>query len=56
VILIGIFIALILLHSLVSKRLDRTILTAPIVFAGAGMLVLPALRVFASSKAISKCL
>ena len=40
---IGIFIALILLHSLVSKRLDRTILTAPIVFAGAGMLVLPVL-------------
>jgi len=47
VILIVIFIALILLHSLVSRRLDRTILTAPIVFAGAGMLallVLPSLR------------
>jgi sodium/hydrogen antiporter len=47
VILIVIFIALILLYSLVSKRLDRTILTAPIVFTGAGMLmllVLPALR------------
>lgn len=42
-----IFIALILLHSLVSKRLDRSILTAPIVFAGAGILVLlllPSLR------------
>jgi NhaP-type Na+/H+ or K+/H+ antiporter len=38
--LIVIFIALILLHSLVSKRLDRTILTAPIVFTSAGMLVL----------------
>jgi len=45
--LIVIFIALILLHSLVSKRLERTPLTAPIVFAGAGMLallVLPSLR------------
>jgi len=42
-----IFIALILLHSLVSRRLDRTILTAPIVFAGAGalvLLILPSLR------------
>ena len=45
--LIVIFIALILLYSLVSKRLDRTHLTAPIVFAGAGilvLLVLPSLR------------
>jgi len=45
--LIVIFIALILLYSLVSRRLDRTILTAPILFAGAGMLVLlvlPSLR------------
>jgi len=45
--LIVIFIALILLYTLVSKRLDRTILTAPIVFAGAGilvLLVLPSLR------------
>jgi len=42
-----IFIVLILLYSLVSKRIERTILTAPIVFAGAGMLVLfvvPSLR------------
>jgi hypothetical protein len=42
-----IFIALILLYTLVSKRLDRTKLTAAIVFAGAGMLVLlvlPSLR------------
>lgn len=45
--LIVIFIALILLYSLVSRRLDRTHLTAPIVFAGAGilvLLVLPSLR------------
>jgi sodium/hydrogen antiporter len=45
--LIAIFIALILLYSLVSGRLGRTILTAPIVFTSAGMLVLlilPTLR------------
>jgi NhaP-type Na+/H+ or K+/H+ antiporter len=45
--LIVIFVALILIYSLVSRRIDRTILTAPIVFAGAGMLVLlvlPTLR------------
>ncbi len=42
-----IFIILILLYSLVSRRIERTNLTAPIVFTGAGMLallVLPALR------------
>jgi sodium/hydrogen antiporter len=47
VVLIVIFIAFILLFSLVSRRIDRTILTAPIVFTGAGMLVLlvlPSLR------------
>ena len=46
-ILIVIFIALILLYTLVSRRLERTNLTAPIVFTGAGMLallVLPSLR------------
>ena len=45
--LIVIFIALILLYSMVSRRIDRTNLTAPIVFTGAGMLVLlvlPSLR------------
>jgi NhaP-type Na+/H+ or K+/H+ antiporter len=45
--LIVIFVALILLYSMVSRRLDRTILTAPIVFTGAGilvLLVLPSLR------------
>jgi NhaP-type Na+/H+ or K+/H+ antiporter len=43
--LIVIFIALILLYSMVSGRIDRTILTAPIVFTAAGIivfLVLPA--------------
>jgi TctA family transporter len=45
--LIVIFITLILLYTLVSRRLERTNLTAPIVFTGAGMLallVLPSLR------------
>jgi sodium/hydrogen antiporter len=42
-----IFIVLILIYSLVSKRIERTNLTAPILFTVAGMLVLlvlPALR------------
>ena len=38
--LLAIFIALVFLHSLVSGRLERTVLTAPIVFTGLGMLVL----------------
>lgn len=38
--LIVIFIALVFLHSLVSGRLERTIVTAPIVFTGAGMVAL----------------
>jgi len=38
--LIAIFIGLIFLHSLVSARLERTVLTAPIVFTTAGMLAL----------------
>jgi hypothetical protein len=37
VMLITVFIALIFLHSLVSARLERTGVTAPIVFAAAGM-------------------
>jgi NhaP-type Na+/H+ or K+/H+ antiporter len=42
-----IFLVLILLYSLVSGRIERSVLTAPIVFTAAGMLVLfalPALR------------
>ena len=38
--LIAIFVALVFLHSLVSARLGRTIVTAPIVFTGVGMAVL----------------
>src|SRR5208283_1917763 len=37
--LLAIFIALIFLYSLVSARLERTVLTAPIVFTAAGMVV-----------------
>jgi sodium/hydrogen antiporter len=36
--LLAIFVALVFLHSLVSARLERTIVTAPIVFTMAGML------------------
>jgi hypothetical protein len=45
--LIAIFTALVLLHSLISGRLERTLVTAPIVFTAAGMLallILPELR------------
>ena len=35
-----IFIALVFLHALVSKRLEQTVITAPIVFTAAGMLAL----------------
>jgi NhaP-type Na+/H+ or K+/H+ antiporter len=38
--LLAIFITLVFLHSLVSDRLERTVVTAPIVFTTAGMLVL----------------
>jgi sodium/hydrogen antiporter len=38
--LISIFVVLIFLHSLVSSRLQRTVLTAPIVFTTAGALAL----------------
>ena len=38
VILIGIFVSLVFLYSLVSGRLERTVITAPILFTAAGML------------------
>ena len=40
-ILIAIFITLIFVYSSFSKRLERTILTAPILFTAAGMVVFP---------------
>jgi len=41
--LLTVFIVLIFLHSLVSARLERTVVTAPIIFTAAGMLALLAL-------------
>ena len=38
--LITVFVTLLFLYSLVSRRLERTILTAPIIFTGAGMLII----------------
>lgn len=38
--LVTVFVALIFVHSLVSARLERTVVTAPMVFAGAGIVVL----------------
>ena len=45
--LVGMFVALVFFHALVSGRLERTIVTAPMVFTGAGMAAffcLPELR------------
>lgn len=38
--LIALFVTLLFVHSLVSRRLERTIITAPIVFTAAGILAL----------------
>ena len=35
-ILIAVFVSLVFLYSLVSQRLERTVLTAPIVFTATG--------------------
>src|SRR5215831_192420 len=40
---LAIFVSFIFLYSLVSRRLEQTVLTAPIVFTVAGMLMFPAL-------------
>ena len=37
-IVIGIFVSLVFLYSLISGRLERTVITAPILFTAAGML------------------
>lgn len=44
--LIAVFIALVFLYSLVSRLLERTVVTAPIVFASAGALLVVAVPVF----------
>src|SRR5208283_6066758 len=41
---LAIFILLFFLYSLVSRRLEQTVVTAPIVFTVAGMLMFPALQ------------
>ncbi len=41
---LDIFVLLLFLYSLVSRRLERTIVTAPIVFTVAGMLTFPGLQ------------
>jgi sodium/hydrogen antiporter len=38
-----VFVSLLFFYSLISQRLERTIITAPIVFTVAGMLMSPAL-------------
>ncbi len=40
---LAVFVSLLLFYSLVSRRLERTVFTAPIVFTAAGMLMVPAL-------------
>jgi NhaP-type Na+/H+ or K+/H+ antiporter len=40
---LAVFVSLLFLFSLVSRRLEQTIITAPIVFTVAGMLMFPAL-------------
>ena len=44
-ILIAVFVSLVFLYSLVSQRLERTAVTAPIVFTAAGTLIFPVLGV-----------
>ncbi len=41
---LALFVSLLFLYSVVSRRVERSILTAPIVFTGAGMLLSPALQ------------
>ena len=41
---LAVFVSLLFLFSLLSRRLERTIVTAPIVFTVAGMLMFPALQ------------
>jgi NhaP-type Na+/H+ or K+/H+ antiporter len=41
ILLLGVFLLLVFAHSLVSGRLQRTVVTPPILFTAAGMLVLP---------------
>jgi hypothetical protein len=40
---LAVFVSLFFLYSLISRRLEQTVVTAPIVFTVAGMLMFPAL-------------
>src|SRR6266478_8359180 len=40
---VAVLVSLFFLYSLISRRLEQTIVTAPIVFTAAGMLMFPAL-------------
>lgn len=53
-IIIAVFVLLVFLYSLVSKRLERTIFTAPIVFAAAGILLVLTLPVLGELEAQRK--
>lgn len=53
-IIIAAFVLLVFLYSLVSERLERTILTAPIVFTAAGVLLMFALPVLGELEADRK--
>ena len=46
-IIIAFFILLVFLYSLVSRRLETTVVTAPIIFTAAGILLVLASPVFA---------
>ncbi len=50
--LIAVFVLLVFAYSLVSRRLEQTALTAPIVFTGAGMLIFHALGLPAWERAL----
>ena len=41
---LALFVSLLFLYCLVSRRVDRSIITAPILFTAAGMLLSPALK------------
>jgi len=52
--IIAIFVLLVFLYSLVSRRLERTIFTAPIVFTATGVLLVLALPVLRELEADRK--
>lgn len=52
--LIAAFVVLVFCYSLASRRLERTIVTAPIVFTGAGILIMLALPVLRELEADRK--